>query len=95
MNLKKRIFKARITGEPIELKQSFYHLRPSTRLVNRLLKYKVMRIDTSQPHNIGLDEAVFRLNDSVSSNGAVYSVGQRILFSSLNINGIVQVAEDR
>ena len=91
MNLKKRIFNARISGKSIDI-DHFKCLR--TIFINRLLKYNVLSVDISQPHNLSEDQIVFRLNDSVSSNGAEYSIGQRILFSELNINGIVKVAED-
>lgn len=91
MNLEKRIFNARISGKPIDI-DHFPLLR--TRLVNQLLKYNVLKVDISQPHNLKADELVFRLNDSVLSNGAEYTVGQRILFSELNYHRLVQVAED-
>ena len=118
MNLKKRIFNARISGQPLELSLLWtpiefeFKTRLSgkplkfrfpfilefkwvrTRVINNLLKFKVIKIDISQPHDLKSGQCAFRLNDSISSNGAVYSVGQRILFSRLNINGIVQVAED-
>jgi len=91
MNLEKRIFNARISGKPIDI-SNFNKLR--TRFVNELLKYNVLKVDISQPHNLKADELVFRLNDSVLSNGAEYAIGQRILFSDLNYDKIVQVAED-
>ena len=88
MNLSKRIFNARISGKSIVFKRRMF----LTRFVNRLLKHKVLRVDISQPGNLGEGELVFRLNDPVFSNGAEYAVDQRILFSRLNINGIVRVA---
>jgi hypothetical protein len=91
MTLAKRIFSARISGKPINI-DHFKLLR--TRFINELLKYNVLAVCTAQPLNLSEDEIVFKLNDSVSSNGAEYAIGQRILFSELNINGIVQVAED-
>jgi len=91
MNLEKRIFSARISGKPIDI-DHFKLLR--TRFINQLLKYNVLKVDISQPHNLKADQIVFRLNDSVLSNGAEYAVGQRILFSELNYHGLVQVAED-
>jgi len=92
VNLKKRIFNARISGKSIDI-DHFNCLR--TRFINELLKYNVLDVDISQPHNLSADEVVFRLNDSVSSNGAEYAVGQRILFNKLSISGIVRVAEDQ
>ena len=90
MSLVKRIFSSRISGKPINIDFKDIGLK----LVNELLKYEVLRVDISQPHNLTENQLVFRLNDSVLSNGAEYSIGQRILFSDLNINGIVQVSED-
>jgi len=91
MSLEKRIFSARISGKPIDI-DHFKLLRTS--FINQLLKYNVLKVDISQPHNLKESELVFRLNDSVLSNGAEYAVGQRILFSELNYHGLVQVAED-
>lgn len=92
MKLKKSIFKSRLSGSPLELKWHMFK-RFRTAQVNSLLQYGVIKHDdlSPPPINCSTDEIIFVMNDPISINGAEYAVGQRVIFSNLYINGIIEV----
>ena len=92
MKLKKRIFESRLNGRPLELKWHMFK-KFRTAQVNLLLQYGVIKHDdlSSSPLNCSTDELIFVMNDLISINGLEYAIGQRVIFSNLYINGIIEV----
>ena len=81
MDMKKTIFMARVSGQPIELKKCF-RKKSRTEQVIAPWKHDVIKWDILSR---GENGAIFNMIDSVSISGLELAKGQRVLFDSLDL----------
>lgn len=81
MDIKKIIFMARVSGQPIELKKCFRR-KSRTEQVIALWKHNVIEWDILSR---GENGAIFNMIDNVAIDGLEFAKGQRVLFGGLDL----------